>query len=79
MGAYAIAGYQEARSSRSPTPISVPYCMVLLGDSYSAGNAAGDYYGDDKSAYRSRNNWAHRHVDWVNTQNVSATLTALPV
>ncbi|WP_187271349.1 hypothetical protein [Actinomyces ruminicola] len=29
MGAYAIAGYQEARSSRSPMPIAVPYCMVL--------------------------------------------------
>ncbi|WP_168190741.1 SGNH/GDSL hydrolase family protein [Actinomyces qiguomingii] len=51
--------------------------VVLLGDSYSSGNGAGDYYGDDRRAYRSRNNWAHRYVDWVNTQNVSATLTNL--
>ncbi|SDN28717.1 SGNH/GDSL hydrolase family protein [Actinomyces ruminicola] len=65
----------------SPTAAAAPaggsLRVVLLGDSYSAGNGAGDYYGDDKSAYRSRNNWAHRYVDWVNTQNVSATLTNL--
>ncbi|RAX22604.1 hypothetical protein DRB07_07940 [Actinomyces sp. Z3] len=66
----------------SPTPAAAAQAggslrVVLLGDSYSAGNGAGDYYGDDKSAYRSRNNWAHRYVDWVNTQNVSATLTNL--
>ncbi|MDO4900406.1 PKD domain-containing protein [Actinomyces sp.] len=51
--------------------------VVLLGDSYSSGNGAGDYYGEDRGAYRSRNNWAHRYVEWVNAQNVSATLTNL--
>ena len=51
--------------------------VTLLGDSYSAGNGAGDYYGDDKGAYRSRNSWAHHYVDWLNEQNVSATLTNL--
>ena len=56
--------------------------ITLLGDSYSAGNGAGDYEREDPDdsggkAYRSRNNWAHHYVDWLNEQNVSATLTNL--
>jgi lysophospholipase L1-like esterase len=50
--------------------------IVLLGDSYSAGNGAGDYYGPDGS-YRSRRNWAHTYTEWLNSQGVHTTLTNL--
>lgn len=50
--------------------------VTLLGDSYSAGNGAGSYYGN-KDAYRSRNNWAHKYVDWLNKQGTPATLNNL--
>lgn len=49
---------------------------TLLGDSYSAGNGAGDYYGPKKS-YRSRNNWAHIYTRWLNDQGAPATLDNL--
>ncbi|QQS17397.1 peptidase [Candidatus Saccharibacteria bacterium] len=50
--------------------------ITLLGDSYSAGNGAGNYYGE-KGSYRSNNNWAHRYADWLNQQGVKTTLTDL--
>lgn len=50
--------------------------VTLLGDSYSAGNGAGSYYGEE-GAYRSRNNWAHTYVDWLNDQGTPTTLTNL--
>ncbi len=50
--------------------------ITLLGDSYSAGNGAGNYYGE-KGSYRSKNNWAHRYADWLNKQGVNTTLTNL--
>jgi hypothetical protein len=43
------------------------YNIVQLGDSYSAGNGAGDYYGDP-DAYRSHNNYAELYYDWLATQ-----------
>lgn len=50
--------------------------VVVLGDSYSAGNGAGSYYGPQGS-FRSRANWGHRYVDWLNGQGVHANLTVL--
>lgn len=50
--------------------------VTLIGDSYSAGNGAGDYYGPDGS-YRSINNWASRYVDWLKSSGVHATLDNL--
>ncbi|MDR1767463.1 MAG: hypothetical protein LBR32_03365 [Propionibacteriaceae bacterium] len=56
--------------------------VVLIGDSYSAGNGAcadGEY--DPKSdpadpAWRcSKRNWARLYVDWLLSQGVHATLT----
>lgn len=38
-----------------------PLKVVLIGDSYSAGNGAGSYYGP-RGCYRSRTNWAERYV-----------------
>ena len=49
---------------------------TLLGDSYSAGNGAGDYYGP-KESYRSHNNWAHKYTRWLNDQGAPTTLENL--
>lgn len=48
--------------------------VVAIGDSYTAGNGAGDYYGT-QSNYRSRNSWSEHYVSWLNENNVSATLS----
>lgn len=47
--------------------------VTLIGDSYSAGNGAGDYFGAD-GAYRSPHNWASIYVDWLKSKKISATL-----
>lgn len=47
--------------------------VVQLGDSYSAGNGAGDYYGP-KGAFRSYNSWARKYASWLNSRGVNATL-----
>lgn len=39
-----------------------PFRVVQLGDSYSAGNGAGNYYGP-KACYRSSTNWAEQYLD----------------
>lgn len=49
---------------------------TLLGYSYSAGNGAGDYYGEDGS-YKSHNNWAHNYVNWLNDEGTPTTLDNL--
>ena len=51
--------------------------MVLLGDSYSAGNGAGDYGPNREKYYRSRNNWASHYVNWLNEHGVHARYTNL--
>lgn len=43
------------------------YHVAQLGDSYSAGNGAGDYYGDP-AAYRSHRSWANLYADWLAEQ-----------
>lgn len=43
------------------------YHVVQMGDSYSAGNGAGEYYGDP-AAYRSHRSWANLYADWLATQ-----------
>lgn len=43
------------------------YHIAQMGDSYSAGNGAGDYYGDP-AAYRSHRSWANLYADWLATQ-----------
>lgn len=53
---------------QSPTPLKV----VQLGDSYSAGNGAGDYYGP-QGCYRSRTNWAERYVESLRSQGFNVT------
>ena len=63
-----------ARAEEPPTRV---VRMTLLGDSYSAGNGAGDYDTAEPGAYRSRNNWANHYRDWVEREGVHAPLTVL--
>ena len=55
-----------------PTPLPRPPIqlahVVLLGDSYSAGNGAGEYDTAAPGHYRSRNNWASHYVNWLNSK-----------
>lgn len=51
--------------------------MVLLGDSYSAGNGAGFYDSSPAGAYRSSQNWAHGYRKWLVEQGVAARLVNL--
>lgn len=63
-------------TARADARINTLIRATLLGDSYSAGNGAGAYYGD-KEAYRSHNNWAHKYVEWLNSQGAPTVLTNL--
>ncbi|MBV7363305.1 hypothetical protein KRX54_02495 [Actinomycetaceae bacterium TAE3-ERU4] len=47
--------------------------VAVIGDSYSAGNGAGNYYGPSDS-YRSTRNWAHVYSNWLNDNGVRTTL-----
>jgi lysophospholipase L1-like esterase len=47
--------------------------IALIGDSYTAGNGAGDYiYGDN--SYRSSANWASLYAKWLTGQGVHTTV-----
>lgn len=46
--------------------------IVQLGDSYSAGNGAGDYYGPGQ-CLRSSSNWGSHFTSWANSLGISAT------
>lgn len=52
--------------------------ITLIGDSYTAGNGAGSYYGP-KNTYRSSRNWGHVYADWLNEQGVQTTVRNLAV
>jgi hypothetical protein len=66
LGALALAAVLPA-AAQAASPLKV----VQLGDSYSAGNGAGDYYGP-KDCYRSSSNWAERYLDTLRaTYNVT--------
>lgn len=43
--------------------------LSLIGDSYTAGNGAGSYYGPEASL-RSTRNWGHTYSNWLNRQGV---------
>ncbi len=61
---------------QTPLPPSVEIAtavsVVQLGDSYSAGNGAGAYYGP-KGCYRSSSSWGQQYVDWLNGRGLHAT------
>ena len=69
VGAVMLVGTPAlGQSTLALTPLKV----VLLGDSYSAGNGAGDYYGPHE-CYRSKNNWAERYIEALRTQGYAVT------
>ena len=47
--------------------------LSLMGDSYTAGNGAGSYYGPADSL-RSTRNWGHTYANWLNRQGVHTTI-----
>ncbi|EEH64402.1 LPXTG-motif cell wall anchor domain protein [Gleimia coleocanis DSM 15436] len=47
--------------------------LTLIGDSYTAGNGAGLYYGPE-TAYRSMRNWGHYYADQLNAAGVHTTI-----
>lgn len=68
--------------TRSPKVLNI----VVLGDSYSAGNGAGKYEHNSREAngeegaekaYISRNNWGYRYREWLLGKGVDARLTVL--
>ena len=61
------AGGAGAGTARAAVELANPLRVVVLGDSYSAGNGAGDYYGDP-AAYRSHRSWANLYADWLAEQ-----------
>lgn len=60
-----------SRSVQIATAVSV----VQLGDSYSAGNGAGEYYGPN-GCYRSSRSWGQQYVDWLNGRGHHATFVS---
>ena len=55
-----------------------PLKVVLIGDSYAAGNGSRDANGNrnyegPKDCYRSPTNWASQYVDWLETQGYNVT------
>ncbi len=70
----AVVAVDEADAAVDFNPLKV----VLLGDSYSAGNGAVDaeggrnYYGPS-GCYRSPTNWAGQYTDWLGTQGYNVT------
>lgn len=51
--------------------------ITLVGDSYTAGNGAGNYYESDK--FRSTRNWGHTYAKWLNGQGVHTIVHNLAV
>lgn len=47
--------------------------IVVVGDSYSAGNGADNYYGPN-GCYRSHSDWSERYASWLRSQGHSVSL-----
>lgn len=62
-----VLGSGTMASAAEPQKRAETFKVVQLGDSYSAGNGAGRYWGDPE-ARLSHNNYAEKYTDWLNTQ-----------
>jgi hypothetical protein len=60
----------------APTYLEYSVSIVLLGDSYTAGNGAGQYY-DDREYLRSHRNWGENYARWLRERGWHARLTNL--
>ncbi|MGY2875611.1 lysophospholipase L1-like esterase [Marmoricola sp. URHA0025 HA25] len=73
------AGFASAPvGAADPGTTARPLKIVLLGDSYSAGNGARDANGDrdyygPKDCYRSHSNWAEQYVDHLQAEGYAVT------
>ncbi|GIG20227.1 hypothetical protein Cch01nite_09510 [Cellulomonas chitinilytica] len=65
----AVPGPARAAATTSGDAIT----LVQLGDSYSAGNGAGEYYGP-ADCYRSHRSWAAQYARWLSDQGQHVTL-----
>lgn len=69
----AVPGTLTARPAPAAEPTDRPLKVVLVGDSFSAGNGArdasgsADYFGP-LDCHRSHGNWARQYVDWLTAQ-----------
>ena len=63
-----------AAAAHGQTSGLTPLKAVILGDSYSAGNGAGDYYGPTDASARARTG-AEKYADWLRTQGYAAIVT----
>lgn len=60
--------FQRSINAAMELPNAKQINIVHIGDSYSAGNGAGSYYGDIKY-FRSRKNWGEEYVKLLKTTN----------
>src|SRR3954466_11896332 len=63
-----------AASAQGAPSALPPLKVVILGDSYSAGNGAGHPYGP-KDCFRSHSNWGEKYVDWLRRLGYAAIVT----
>jgi lysophospholipase L1-like esterase len=68
-----VAGLFASPTAKAAPSSVRPIKIVIIGDSYSAGNGAGSYTGPS-GCYRSDNNWAARYARWLTTQGHPVTL-----
>ncbi|MDO5676136.1 MAG: GDSL-type esterase/lipase family protein [Propionibacteriaceae bacterium] len=68
-----IAGFTRAGAQTTPRQ---RVSIALIGDSYTAGNGAGQY-DKVKGAYRSARNWGNVYARWLNDQGAHANLVNL--
>ncbi len=75
----ACAGLAIARPAPAAADVEInPLKIVVVGDSYAAGNGARDADGDrnyagPKKCYRSPTNWGSQYADWLGTQGYDVT------
>jgi lysophospholipase L1-like esterase len=67
----------SAASSTGPLPMLRTreiLRITLIGDSYTAGNGAGNYYTTNRKAYRSYRNWGHNYANYLRGQHILVTV-----
>ncbi|PPH14636.1 peptidase [Rathayibacter sp. AY1F8] len=66
----------SASSGAAAATVTRAVSITLVGDSYTAGNGTGDYFGP-KGSFRSGSNWGSVYADWLKRQGVKANVTNL--